>query len=197
LALVTQGCAVDGGTARFGRAVVFASSSVCLAWAAHVAGGAARPPAAIMAIALVLLTRVAFGFAGRERRLPALLAGQAVTQILLHLTFVLAHPHSHPASGPSLDLRMTLVHSIATVCVALLLGRGERVLWFVAQLQPRTIVMTLLPPVSVVAIPPVAPTMKINLRRRQPRPHTRPLGRRACRRGPPAPPLPGSVPLSA
>ncbi|ABD13524.1 hypothetical protein ThrDRAFT_03647 [Frankia casuarinae] len=191
LLAVAAECEVDSGTARLGRAVVFASSSVCLAWAAHVSGGAPRPAAGIMLVAVLLLTRVAFGLADRERGVAALLAGLGATQIALHVTFVLAHPHTHLASGPSLDVPMTAAHGIAVGCVGLMLRHSERAVWCAAGLRPRTVVALLLYPVTVAVVPPVPPTVKINLRKRVPRPHARPLGRGARRRGPPASPFPG------
>ncbi len=184
---VSTGWSAIGGTARLGRAVTFASSSVCLAWAAHVAGGAQRPAATIMISAFLLLTRIAYGLGDRERHLPLLVAGVAGTQVLLHITFALtlAHPHTHRAGGCSVEARMVFAHGLAAACVAVLLRRAERVLWSASGLRPHPVLFRLFRPAGSLAVPSIPPVPPIDVRRRAPRPHTRPLGRSARRRGPP------------
>lgn len=182
---VSTGWSASGGTARLGRAATFASSSVCLAWAAHVAGGAQRSPATTMIIAFLLLTRIAYGLGGRERRLPMLVAGIAGTQVLLHITFALAHPHAHRAGGYPIEMRMVFAHGLAAVCVAVLLRRAERVLWSASGLRPHAVLFRLFRPVADRAVPSIPPVPRVDVRRRAPRPHTRPLGPSARRRGPP------------
>lgn len=182
---VSTGWSASGGTARLGRAATFASSSVCLAWAAHVAGGAQRPAAAIMIIAFLLLTRIVYGLGGRERRLSVFVAGVAGTQVLLHITFGLAHTHTHRAGGYSVEARMVLAHGLAAVCIAVLLRRAERALWSASRLRPHTVLFRLFRPVADLAVPSIPPGPRVDVRRREPRPHTRPLGRSARRRGPP------------
>lgn len=102
LLLVGTGWSVNGGTARLGRAAAFATSSVSLAWVAHAVGGAGRPGLVVTVLAVGILTRLAFGLAGRERGLPALSCGVAGAQVALHLAFGLVAPHTHavqPALG--------------------------------------------------------------------------------------------------
>ncbi|WP_225438137.1 hypothetical protein [Candidatus Frankia nodulisporulans] len=93
---------MNGGTARLGRAAAFATSSVSLAWVAHAVGGGGRPGLVVTVLAVGILTRLAFGLAGRERGLPALSCGVAGAQVALHLAFGLVAPHTHavqPALG--------------------------------------------------------------------------------------------------
>lgn len=182
---VSTGWSAGGGAARLGRAVTLASSSVCLSWAAHVAGGAERPATTIMIIAFVLLTRIAYGLGGREHRLPSLVAGVVGAQVLLHITFALAHSHTHQAGGHSVEARMLFAHGLATVCVAVLLRRAERVQWSVSGLRPHAVLFCLFRPVTDFAVPAMPAVPHADARRRAPRPHTRPLGRSARRRGPP------------
>ncbi|CAJ58772.1 hypothetical protein FRAAL0090 [Frankia alni ACN14a] len=138
-----------------------------------------------MIIAFLLLTRIAYGLGGRERRLPMLVAGIAGTQVLLHITFALAHPHAHRAGGYPIEMRMVFAHGLAAVCVAVLLRRAERVLWSASGLRPHAVLFRLFRPVADRAVPSIPPVPRVDVRRRAPRPHTRPLGPSARRRGPP------------
>lgn len=184
--VAASGCAAGRGTARPGRAVGFAASSVSLAWAAHVAGGGERPAGWMTLAAFALLARIAFGLTERERGVGAMVAALGGTQIALHLAFVLAHPHHHAMSGgPSIDPRMAAAHAVAVAAVALLLRRGERILWYAAGLRPRTIARLLLHPAGIDVGPPAAADLAVDAHGPAPRPHTRPLGRDARRRGPP------------
>ncbi|KPM52793.1 hypothetical protein ACG83_25430 [Frankia sp. R43] len=137
------------GTDRLARAAVFGVSSTCLALAAHVAAGDPRPPVVLLAVATALLIRVAFGFADRERALPALVAAVVTAQVLLHTAFALqAHHHqaagaARPRPGAGAHLLAELVpagpmiaaHALAAGCVAVSLRRCERRLWATAALR--------------------------------------------------------------
>ncbi|WP_243407536.1 hypothetical protein [Frankia canadensis] len=137
-------------------------------------------------MSFLLLTRVAFGLGGRERSLTAMVSGVAAAQVLLHMAFLLAHPHVHLAClRCSVDSQMFLAHMAAGLAVSLSLRRAERALWSATRLRPGSLLVVLLLPATEPAAPPVAPVVKIGCRRRPPRAHSRPLGRSARRRGPP------------
>jgi hypothetical protein len=153
-------------------------------------GGAGRPALGITVVSFLLLTRIAFGLGSRERGLAAVLSAVAVTQVFLHVAFLLAQPHVHLAClRCSVDSRMFVAHVVAAAVIAVLLRRAERLLWSATRMRPSSLLVVLFLPVTELAAPSVPPVFKIDCRRRPPRAHTRPLGRSARRRGPPeAPP---------
>ncbi len=124
-------------------ASTFAGSSVCLAVAAHTAAGGHRPSAAVFLTAFGLITRIAYGLAGRERHVTAVLAGVALTQIALHATFAIMSHDTITSHGAGMapgavlhdGVAMTAVHSIAAGLVAGMLSRAEKGLWSTAVLR--------------------------------------------------------------
>lgn len=96
------------GDARLGRAVtsgraaVFGTSSVCLALLAHRMAGGGRPSALMLLGTALLLTRVAYGPAGRERGVGYLAPVTVFIQTVLHLAFALSTHHGHdPETSPT------------------------------------------------------------------------------------------------
>ncbi|OHV38374.1 hypothetical protein CC117_15700 [Parafrankia colletiae] len=140
-------------TGRFARAAVFGVASVCLAVAAHVAAGGIGPSLPLVLVSSLLLVRIAFGLAGRERPLGTVATGVVATQVLLHTAFVLAthhgpatdpgHQASREVTGAGAHLLTELVpgpamaggHALAALCVAVALHRSERRLWAAAALR--------------------------------------------------------------
>ncbi|WP_239309820.1 MULTISPECIES: hypothetical protein [unclassified Frankia] len=121
---------------RLARASTFAGSSVALAVAAHAAAGGHRPSATLLAGAFGLLTRIAYGLAGRERRFVALLAGVGLAQLALHITFaVTAHGPGMAGAVLTDGTTMTVAHVSAAALVAAVLGQAERGLWNAACLR--------------------------------------------------------------
>ncbi len=149
------------GLLRLTRAAFFAVSAVGLASAAHVAAGDDVP--ALMALLsipamMIIVNRLAAG-----RRGPiGLFLGMGLTQIVLHLAFMVTSiapacapssamtelamaKHGHVAmacepisghGGAAAQLwpsaSMALAHTLATVLLVLLLARGEAAVWALA-----------------------------------------------------------------
>jgi hypothetical protein len=148
------------------RGAVFAGSSVCLATAAHVAGGGARPAPLTLLCAWALLTRIGFGSSRRETGTARLTGAALGAQLTLHTTFCLLGNHTQSMMSPAVmtagavgpvpvgpvpvgpvpvgsgmaamapmgasfvpSVRMIAAHLLATLVVALLLRRAERI-WF-------------------------------------------------------------------
>ncbi|ONH37733.1 MULTISPECIES: hypothetical protein [Protofrankia] len=130
--------AVAGTAAGRGmRASVFAGSSVCLAVAAHTAADGHRPSMAIFLGAFGLITRIAYGLAGRERHAIAVLAGVGLTQIVLHATFAVTAHGAGTASDAVLHdgAVMSAVHAVAAGLVAGMLRHAEKGLWSTSVLR--------------------------------------------------------------
>ncbi|AEH11705.1 MULTISPECIES: hypothetical protein [Protofrankia] len=130
--------AVAGTAAGRGmRASVFAGSSVCLAVAAHTAADGHRPSMTIFLGAFGLITRIAYGLAGRERHAIAVLAGVGLTQIVLHATFAVTAHDAATAHGAGTasdavlhdGAVMSAVHAVAAGLVAGMLRHAEKGLW--------------------------------------------------------------------
>jgi hypothetical protein len=94
-------CSPSAAPGRLLRASVFAGSSVCLATAAHVAGGGTRPALLALLCAWALLTRIGFGASRRETPTARLVGAAVGAQLALHTTFCLlvSHPSTRPAPG--------------------------------------------------------------------------------------------------
>ncbi|WP_322762594.1 hypothetical protein [Frankia sp. Cr2] len=122
---------------RLARASTCAGSSVCLAVAAHTAAGGHRPSSTLVVCAFGLLTRIAYGLAGRERRFIAVLAGVGLTQLALHVTFALTSHRSGMAGDAVLadSAAMTVAHISTAALVAAMLAMAERGLWNAASLR--------------------------------------------------------------
>jgi hypothetical protein len=131
--------------ARTVRAGVFAASSGCLATAAHTAAGGDHPSAPVLLVAVALIARIAYGFAGRERGVVAIAAGVGACQLAIHLTIVLAaleRPAGHagvhdhlPAVVPTAPVASA--HALAAGFTVVALRRAERALWATAALRER------------------------------------------------------------
>ena len=143
----------DRGTWRLARGAAVASTVVGLAAGAHLlAGGVLPGPWLLLALtALVLCSSLLL--AARRMSAPVLLAVLGAGQFGLHHAFcwfgvrtVAVHPPEHhldavPGSSSllldaahatttaSADAAMTAVHVVATVAAALVLARGEALLW--------------------------------------------------------------------
>jgi hypothetical protein len=76
------------GLPRLLRAGVFVACALALALVAHVAGGAAAPPGAVLGMIGLLMVPAATLLAGRRRRWPGLTAALLATQGALHYGFM-------------------------------------------------------------------------------------------------------------
>jgi len=90
-------CSPTGTPGRLLRALTFAGSTVCLAVAAHVAGGAPRPSALTVLAAATLLTRICYGTSRSEAGAGRLLAAALGAQLALHTAFCLLAGHAAAA----------------------------------------------------------------------------------------------------
>ncbi|MCM3882997.1 hypothetical protein [Frankia sp. R82] len=104
---------------------------------------------------------------------------------------------AHLAGLPALlTSQMLLAHAVAALVVAVSLRRAERLLWCVRSLASTSLVRRLFERIAgwsqrlVGKVPARPPTLRAASPGFSPRPHTRPLGRAARRRGPPLPALP-------
>lgn len=141
---------------RLLRSSIIASTSLCLASAAHTAAGGTLPEPLIFT-AMIALTLLASTVVSRWKLGPVSILGiLALSQLSLHqcfewfafspMTGASSTPHQHqhgsalaelpamlPAhsahSADSAGLGMLLAHVIATIIVGLMVARGESVLW--------------------------------------------------------------------
>ncbi|MDE9366723.1 hypothetical protein PZ938_14005 [Luteipulveratus sp. YIM 133132] len=186
---------LDQGGWRLARAVTFTVAAVALSLTAHLAGGGPAPAGGVLALAGLVTLGVTLLVAGRRVRRPAMLALLCAAQLGLHSIFAAlddpvatscadvghhaASCAAHPMAGVQhggAGLSMLVAHAFATVLLALLLARGEQILWTLAAGLGLTL--------------PARPVGPAPLRRapfhvfRSPRPRTR-LRRLPLRRGPP------------
>ena len=168
------------GVGRLTRGTAFALAAESLALAAHLAAGGRSPSVAGLLAIGVLLVLASVGAAGRQRGAVAIVVGLGATQWVLHHAFsVLAvagsgtalasasgsagsHHLAHalpPAAGvlPAAGMAdmhagpgMLSFHLVASALTALLLARGEAVLWrLVGCLCPRLPLAAASPAVAV------------------------------------------------
>lgn len=148
---------------RFLRAAAVTTAMFSLAAGAHVLGGGVLPDPALAAGILALTLVPVMALTGVKVSAPAMVGLLGSSQLVLHAAFtalsvpahfrpvhaghvhgtaevILAAPvlaQSHAAAAPSLP--MALAHAAATLATALLLARGEEVLWALAAwLRPLT-----------------------------------------------------------
>ncbi len=122
---------------RLVRASAFAGTSVSLAVAAHATAGGHRPATILLSCAFGLLTRVAYGLAGRERRIGAMLAGVGFAQLALHATFAITSHGTGMAAQALLPegLAMATAHATAAGLVSGMLSQAENGLWTATTLR--------------------------------------------------------------
>ncbi len=111
--------------ARRLRSAAFSASAVGLTLGAHVTAHG-EPPDVLSLLVLVVLVDVVSSTFGRRPRGPvATSAALLMTQVVLHVAFVLAAPAhgEHVLSAP-----MLAAHGVAAVVLAVLLSHGERLI---------------------------------------------------------------------
>ena len=140
----------DRGAWRLARGAAVASTVVGLAAGAHLAAGGLLPgPWLLLALTCLVLCATLL-LAARRMSAPVLLAVLGAGQLGLHQAFcwfgvptVAVHPPGHHPgagllavdpveavhAGASADGSMTAAHVVATVVAALVLARGEALLW--------------------------------------------------------------------
>ncbi|WP_050671584.1 hypothetical protein [Luteipulveratus halotolerans] len=180
---------LDRGGVRLARAATFASVAVALSATAHVTGGGGPPRVGVLGLGFGAVLAVAVLVSGRRIGRLAMLGLLAGSQIALHTTFgvlgstptgshCLSGDHhaahatacepgamaGHAASGGA---AMLLAHAAATLALALVLARGEQILWTLAAALGLTL--------------PTRPTAPAPTRRQLPR-HTGPTRPRVALR---------------
>lgn len=146
------------GSLRFLRVTVVTVTVVVLAAAAHLVGGAPVPPSALFAGAALVLPSV---HVVSRRRLSgrALLLLLLAGQVVLHHVFSSAGSH-HGVEPSILAPEMAGAHLAVTGVTAVLLARGEHLLWAVWSWFWRTVVVPARPP------SPSTPVLTVRPRRR-------------------------------
>lgn len=147
---------------RLARAAALTATALILSCAAHVLGGGQAPPFVTVVALGALVFLAAVLLAGRRCGPVSIGAALAISQVLLHETFMLismpvtcgpvssspamAHTMAHTmhctssvmsgATGPqhtAPTLAMVAWHALATVLIAAGLAYGERAVWQLAQ----------------------------------------------------------------
>lgn len=139
-----------GRSGRAARAAVFACLTVGLSVAAHRASGGMAPSLPVSVMGLLLTCRVGWGVAATRVSLARLVALVFGVQAGLHLAFAMSAPGGqhggplaagHTPPGPVTGEGVHLLaggvsalagHSLATLCLAVWLAAGERLVWRVA-----------------------------------------------------------------
>ena len=145
---------LDRGGVRLARAATFASVAVALSATAHVTGGGGPPGVGVLVLGLGAVLAVAVLVTGHRIGRLTMLGLLAGSQVALHTMF--GALGSAPAGSPCLSgdhhaahaaacepgamaghtaaggTPMLLAHALATVALALLLARGEQILWTLA-----------------------------------------------------------------
>lgn len=187
--------------ARALRAASFAGSSALLAVAAHAAGGGGLPPLSGLLLGFAGIWLIWLILAGRERRLPGIVAGLLLAQAALHLWFVALGHHSggsghaaagHTGSGGAAEsvlgpspAAMVAFHLSATVVAGLWLRRYEQRFWAVARRAVLTVRLALMR-LAIAFEPPHPAPVPVRLEHRDAaRLHRQVWGNAASRRGPP------------
>ncbi len=110
------------------RVPAFTVPTVGLAVTAHVAAGGGPPDAGTLTVLLLCVGLVTASVAGRQRRMPHLLAGVALVQVAVHVALLDHHPgaptRQHIGAAP-----MTLAHAGTSLALAWWLTKGESCLW--------------------------------------------------------------------
>jgi hypothetical protein len=124
------------GALRLARVGLFALVAVALASGAHLAAGSpVSAKIALSSIPAVML--VVNRLADRRRGARSLLLGTGLTQVALHVAFMIAAMRPGCQLNVSTDalvagLPMTLAHALASIGLALVLAHGEAALWTLA-----------------------------------------------------------------
>ena len=110
------------------RVPAFTVPTVGLAITAHVAAGGHAPDPGTLTVLLLCVGLVTASVAGRQRRMPHLLAGVALVQVAVHVT-LLDHHAVVPTTQRIGALPMTLAHAATSLALAWWLTKGESSLW--------------------------------------------------------------------
>lgn len=158
------------------RGGIFALMAAQLAALGHLVGGGGLPPASVVLIAGGLIALAAAGLARQRRGFGWIFGLLLLCQLLFHLLFSLSDPAGHsmaghrtaaptgamatmaaPTPGDSMLLlggaQMMLFHLVAALLAALLLARGDRALFKLAELYRRVITAVGAPPMLRIKVP--------------------------------------------
>lgn len=197
---------------RMIRAAIFAGACVGVSALGHTLAGHAKVGHTGLLLGFVAIFALATPAAGRERSLPAILAGMLVAEVGLHLLFsAYGSPHPMPATvteqtmalsghaptghAPTGHAAFTMVvaHTWAALLAAWWLHRGERAAWSLLRGFATRLLGRLLRPESRLA--PATPTTRPSIRITVP--HIFLMRYSVRRRGPPSrliPPRPSAAP---
>ena len=126
-----------GGLLRLARGGLLAVCCTALALLGHLAGGGRGVPSLPVLLAVTALVGAGFCvLADRRRQFHQILAGALAAQVAFHLSFSLAAPigAAHGAAyvhgGPvDVDPPMLVGHGVAAAAIAILVSRGEDLVW--------------------------------------------------------------------
>ncbi len=133
----------DGGPARRLRGGAVGLLTGILATGAHLGASGRVPDLGVVVLLVVLLSWVAYAFAGRQRGPLAILVLVGGGQLAMHasLGFLSWEAHSHHAGAPGKGPLMTAGHAVATLTAVAVLSGAERVVFtllkLIASVLPR------------------------------------------------------------
>jgi hypothetical protein len=119
--------------ARRLRSAAFAASAVGLTLGAHVTAHGEPPDVLFVLVLVALVDAMSSAFARRPRGPLATTAALLMSQVVLHIAFVLAAPAHAAHAEHVLSAAMLAAHGIAAVVLAVLLSHGERLVSHVAR----------------------------------------------------------------
>jgi hypothetical protein len=127
------------GDLRVLRGGLVGATAVALGVAGHTSAGGAPPNAGIAAGLGILATVVAARLSRRRWTLASLVAGLALAQAIFHVAFLAGPAGSASAAEPAAGSGATMVagHTVAAVCMAVLLRYGDGLWWRLAGLLSR------------------------------------------------------------
>jgi hypothetical protein len=148
------------GPLRIVRALVVAAACVGTTLSAHLFGGGMAPPARVLLLIWAAVALLAYAASGRRWTVGRLVLVFGLAQLVLHPVFDLAGGMRPMAST---DTAMLAAHGVAALVLAVVMARGDTVLWRTAEviaalLRPLAAVFTYLSPVAADAVPPAIPT---------------------------------------
>lgn len=155
------------GPSRLVRALVVAAACVGITLSAHVFAGGMVVPARSLLLVYGAVCLVTYALSGRRWTLGRLLVAFGAAQVVLHPAFDLLTGGMPMAST---DAAMLAAHGVAALVLAVVLARGDVVLWRTADavaalLRPLAALLRVLVPVRsdvlLTACPAPAPDLRI------------------------------------
>lgn len=147
------------GPLRIVRALVVAAACVGITLSAHLFGGGAPVPARMLLLIWAAVALIAYAASGRRWTVGRLVLVFGLAQLVLHPAFDLAGGMRPMAST---DVPMLAAHGVAALVLAVVMARGDTVLWRTAQvvaalLRPLAAAFGVPGPVRTDAVLPASP----------------------------------------